>query len=172
MSDSTESAGESPGWAAIDAALWPIYGELEPYHVGTVIPYALGGPDPIHGISAYKNGGLSPHWHFVTYGFSELWAKESTDADVSGYGFELTFRPTCRAVDEKPPIWALNFLQNLGAMSSRRATPLVSATPCHSTARSSRARPRSSTRSALLSIRNYRRYPRPMVASNSSRSSA
>src|SRR5277367_4602912 len=81
MSDSTESAGESPGWAAIDAALWPIYGELEPYHVGTVIPYALGGPDPIHGISAYKNAGSSPHWHFVTYGFSELWAKESTDAD-------------------------------------------------------------------------------------------
>ena len=172
MSDSTESAGESPGWAAIDAALWPIYGDLEPYHVGTVIPYALGGPDPIHGISVYKNAGPSPHWHFVTYGFSELWAKESTDADVSGYGFELTFRPTCLAADEKPPNWALNFLQNLGAMSSRRATPLVSATRCRSMARSNRARPRSFTRSALHSTRSCHRYPHPMVASNSSRSSA
>ena len=55
----------------------------------------------------------TPHWHFVTYGFSELWAKESTDHEVSGYGFELTFRPTCRMKDA-PPTWVLNFLQNLG----------------------------------------------------------
>jgi hypothetical protein len=105
---------DAPGWDAIDAALRPIYGEREPYHVGTVIPYALGGPDPIHGISAYKNAEPAPHWHFVTYGFSELWAKESSDPDVSGFGFELTFRPTCKAKEKKPPIWALNFLQNLG----------------------------------------------------------
>jgi hypothetical protein len=79
-----------------------------------VVPYALGGPDPIHGISAYHNAKPTPHWHFVTYGFSELWAKESGDPDVSGYGFELTFRLTCKRRDKKPPTWALNFLQNLG----------------------------------------------------------
>ena len=47
----------------------PIYGDREPLHVGTVVPYRLGGPDPIHGISAYKN--VEPHAlrHFVTYGF-------------------------------------------------------------------------------------------------------
>jgi suppressor of fused len=105
---------ESPGWHAIDTALRPVYGEREPYHVGTVLPYALGGPDPIHGISAYKNAEPRPHWHFVTYGFSELWTKESTDPDVSGYGFELTFRSVCKATEKKPPNWALNFLQNLG----------------------------------------------------------
>jgi hypothetical protein len=33
---------------------------------------------------------------------------------VSGFGFELTFRPTCAAEEEKPPNWALNFLENLG----------------------------------------------------------
>jgi suppressor of fused len=105
---------DSPGWNAIDAALRPIYGEREPYHVGTVLPYALGGPDPIHGISAYNNAMPCPHWHFVTYGFSELWAKQSTDPHVSGYGFELTFRPTCTGDEKKPPNWAFNFLQNLG----------------------------------------------------------
>lgn len=105
---------EARGWDAIDAVLQPIYGNREPYHVGTVVPYALGGPDPIHGISAYKNAEPVPHWHFVTYGFSELWAKDSSDPEVSGFGFELTFRPTCKARDRKPPNWALNFLQNLG----------------------------------------------------------
>jgi hypothetical protein len=80
MSDESDDA---LGWDAIDAALRPIYGGREPYHVGTCIPYALGGPDPIHGISAYKNTDPVPHWHFITYGISELWAKESSDPDVA-----------------------------------------------------------------------------------------
>ncbi len=114
MSDETEYTDEAPGWDAINEALRPIYGDREPYHVGTVIPYALGGPNPIHGISAYKNDEPRPHWHFVTYGLSELWQKESTDPKVSGYGFELTLRTVCKPKDKRPPNWALNFLQNLG----------------------------------------------------------
>lgn len=109
-----DQPNDAPGWDAIDDALRPIYGDREPYHVGTVVPYALGGPDPIHGISVYRNPTPVPHWHYVTYGFSELWQKESTDPDVSGYGFELTFRCVCKAKDKPPPTWALNFLQNLG----------------------------------------------------------
>jgi len=104
---------ESPGWDAIDAALLPIYGDREPYHVGTIISYRLGGPDPIHGISAYANVTPVPHWHFITYGFTELWGKESQDPNISGFGFELTFRPTRDPQEKKPPNWALNFLQNL-----------------------------------------------------------
>jgi hypothetical protein len=114
MAEPNANNDDAPGWDAIDAALWPLYGDREPYHVGTVIPYALGGPDPIHGISAYQNAQPVPHWHFVTYGFSELWAKESTNPEVSGFGFELTFRLACKARQKKPPIWAWNFLQNLG----------------------------------------------------------
>ena len=105
---------DAPGWDAIDAALVPLYGDREPYHVGNVVPYALGGPDPIHGISAYANLEPVPHWHFVTYGFSELWEKESTNRKVSGFGFELTFRPTRRGKRKTPPHWMRNFLQNLG----------------------------------------------------------
>jgi hypothetical protein len=57
----TDETNEVPGWDAIDAALWPIYGDREPYHVGTVLPYGRGGRDPIHGISAYAN---SPTKHY------------------------------------------------------------------------------------------------------------
>jgi hypothetical protein len=82
MPNNTSEPDDAPGWDAIDAALLPLYGDREPYHVGTVVPYAAGGPDPIHGISAYHNAEPGPHWHFVTYGFSELWAKELTDSAV------------------------------------------------------------------------------------------
>jgi len=50
MADESDNA---PCWDAIDAALQPHHGNRDPYHLGTVLPYALGGPDPIHGISAY-----------------------------------------------------------------------------------------------------------------------
>jgi hypothetical protein len=103
---------DAPGWHAIDSALAVLYpGQEPPHHYGTAVPYRFGGPDPIDGISVYIAG--SPdHWHFVTYGFSELFAKEGDDPETSGYGFELTFRLARR--EPKPPVFALNFLQNLG----------------------------------------------------------
>lgn len=106
-----------PGWDAIDRALAPLYGGREPEaHFGTAIPYFLGGPDPIHGISAYKVTDLGPpHWHLITYGFTELWAKEEgSDPDISGFGFEIAMRLACDAGDAQPPPWCLNLLQNMG----------------------------------------------------------
>ncbi|MED4955422.1 suppressor of fused domain protein [Paenibacillus macerans] len=102
------------GWDAIEAQMQQIYGEQEPKHYGTLIKYVLGGPDPLDGISAYKAEKPVPHWHFVTFGFSELYGKESEDAEYSGYGFELTFRLTRGEDEEEPPAWALNLLQNMG----------------------------------------------------------
>lgn len=104
---------EAPGWNAINQALNRIYPRQEPKHYGTVVGYALGGQDPLPGISAYKRIAPVPHWHFVTYGFSELFAKESEDAELSGYGFELTFRLADPDDSAEPPGWVLNFLQNL-----------------------------------------------------------
>jgi suppressor of fused len=112
MADS-EHNDHSPGWDAIDAALAPIYGDQEPKHYGTLISYELGGPDPLRGISAYRRRDPRPYWHFVTYGFSELFQKESEDPEVSGYGFELTFRLADDGAAEEPPAWAVHFLQNL-----------------------------------------------------------
>ena len=100
---------ETPGWTAIDGALARVYGEQEPAHFGTVIKWALGGNDPLDGMSAYRR---DDHWHYVSYGLSELYEKESEDAETSGYGFELTFRLKCTP-GETPPVWPMSLMQNL-----------------------------------------------------------
>ncbi len=104
---------DAPGWDALSDACEALYPGQEPKHYATAIKYALGGPDPLDGISVYRAEDPVPHWHYVTYGFSELYAKELDDPDVSGYGFELTLRLTRAPEDEEPPVFALNFLQNL-----------------------------------------------------------
>ena len=101
---------KTPGWDAIKAALAPIYGDAEPLHWGVILHARIGGPDYIDGISAYRSSAYVPHWHFVTFGFSELYDKESDDPAVSGFGFELTFRIKA----PEAPMWALSLLQNLG----------------------------------------------------------
>ena len=103
---------DSSGWDAIDKALRNIYGDVEPKHWGTVIPYFLGGNDPLTGLSAYQDLEDGKSWHFVTYGFSELYEKEFEDPEVSGFGFELTFRLATDDVEANAP-WVFSFLQNL-----------------------------------------------------------
>ncbi|WP_010277989.1 suppressor of fused domain protein [Paenibacillus senegalensis] len=105
---------QSHGWDAIEQSMSKLYGVQEPKHYGTLIPYMLGGRDPLDGISAYKAERPFPHWHIVTFGFSELYEKESADTESSGYGFELTFRLPRGEDEEEPPGWALNLLQNMG----------------------------------------------------------
>jgi suppressor of fused len=110
MPDDDETQG---GWDAINRALKPLYGAEEPpYHFAPELPAMFGGDDPLQGISVYPREEPIRHWHFVTYGFTELFQKESSDIAVSGYGFELTLRLT-RGTEDAPPPWALNLLQNL-----------------------------------------------------------
>ncbi|MGH6614952.1 suppressor of fused domain protein [Sphingomonas sp.] len=103
----------TPGWDAINAAFERLYPGQEPKHAGTIISWRLGGQDPLDGISAWKRLEPVPHWHFVSYGLSELYEKTSDDPEHSGYGFELTFRLACDPAEEDPPIWAFSLLQNL-----------------------------------------------------------
>ena len=98
------------GWDAIDTALSRLYPGVEPKHYGTLLKWILGGPDPLDGISVYPR---ADHWHFISFGMSELYSKESDNADESGWGFEFTFRVARTAAESDPPIWAANFLQNL-----------------------------------------------------------
>jgi suppressor of fused len=106
------------GWKAIDDAIERIYRKQEPVHYGTEVPFFLGGKDPLQGVSIFRNESDSPegsdYWHYVTYGFSELFEKESDDLDLSGYGFELTFRLAVSRQEKDAPIWPVDFLQNLG----------------------------------------------------------
>lgn len=103
------------GWKAIDQALEKVYGDLEPKHFGTIISNMLGGNDPLEGISVYDVKEPIEHWYwyYVTYGFSELYEKESSDLEHRGYGFELTFRLVKTDNELEPPNWSLNLLQNL-----------------------------------------------------------
>ena len=103
---------QAAGWDAIDGALMPIYGDQEPKHYGTVIKYSLGGPDPLDGISIYERPGPPAHWHYVSYGLSELYVKESEDPELSGWGIELTFRLVRRS-DAEAPLWPVSLMQNL-----------------------------------------------------------
>ncbi|MGO1003774.1 suppressor of fused domain protein [Lysobacter sp. CA196] len=100
----------APGWDAIDRALSRLYLRQEPKHYG---PLSNGGSEPLAGIRAYKRITPVPHWHFVTYGFSELHGKTSDDPQLSGFGFELTFRLANPDDSEEPPAWVPDFLQNL-----------------------------------------------------------
>jgi hypothetical protein len=116
----------TPGWEAIDEALNRLYPEIEPLHFGTMIKWRLGGPDPLDGISIYRR---DDHWHYVTYGMSELYEKESELADQSGWGFEFTFRLAFRpgqADSEKPPMWAMNLMQNLARYVFSSGNPFAS----------------------------------------------
>ena len=81
---------ETFGWDAITRAFEKLYPEqTDPLHYAPIISWRLGGEDPLDGISVYDGG---DYYHFVTYGLSELYDKESEDFDYSGYGFELTLK--------------------------------------------------------------------------------
>ena len=86
MVDDADAASESPGWEAINRALEPLDPGVEPQHWGTLLKWRLGGPDPLDGISIYER---EDHWHYVSFGMSELYLKESEAEEVSGWGFEF-----------------------------------------------------------------------------------
>lgn len=94
---------------------------------GVQLPYFLGGKDPLEYVEVYLNEDVTPYWHYITYGFSELYDEEDDEDDAgsenhmldetddcikeSGYGFELSFR--LKKTTEEPPVWPVNLLQNL-----------------------------------------------------------
>lgn len=102
------------GWDAISAQLKRVYGDAKEHHFAPPLPAQLGGSDPLDGISVFRSshGGRS-HWHFVTFGYSELYEKETDDPSTSGYGFEMTIRVTDPESSDEPPAWPLSLLQNL-----------------------------------------------------------
>ncbi|MCI8360822.1 MAG: suppressor of fused domain protein [Clostridiales bacterium] len=110
MCDETELKQE--GFDAIAHAVRRLYPNQDGRYYGTLLPYSLGGGDPLDGVEVWESERGLPHWHYITYGFTELYEKESDDAEVSGYGFELTFRLK-REGEEEPPAWPINLLQNL-----------------------------------------------------------
>ena len=93
--DTKSDVNEEPeldtrGWDAITEAFEKLYpGQDDPLHYGTLIPWQLGGNEPLRGISVYDGG---DYFHFVSYGLSDLYEKETDDPEWSGYGFEFTLK--------------------------------------------------------------------------------
>lgn len=77
-------------------------------HVGYIPPAALS--TNLQGCSAY----LAPdHWHYVTYGLSELCLPNpADDPEISGWGFELSFR-LLRGLESSAPGWPFAVLNRL-----------------------------------------------------------
>jgi hypothetical protein len=104
---------EAPGWAAIDRALGMVHPGIVPHQFASKTAYDLESPSPLPAVSVYE--GIGPeHWHYVTYGLTELFEKTSADPGVSGFGFEITFRLPRPAGEEKPPVWPIRLLQGIG----------------------------------------------------------
>lgn len=107
-----EETADSSGFDAICDVMEKHFPDQEGLFYGTVVPYSLGGEDPLDGVEIWDAADGAPHWLYVSYGFSELYEKECEDPDISGYGFELTFRLK-KGSEDSPPIWPVNLMQNL-----------------------------------------------------------
>lgn len=110
MNDEFDDA--APGWDAIDAHLARLYRGAEPQHLGyeDVSGNLLG-------CSAYE---ANQHWHYVTYGLSELYVpREGDDPEWSGWGFELTFR-VIRFRGTQAPGWPFTMLNELARHINER----------------------------------------------------
>lgn len=105
---------DAVGWLEIDKQFDRLYPNQEPKHFAPAISYMLGGEHPLDGVSIYESKKQTDHFHFVTYGFSELYYdEEKLDSEFSKWGFELTFRLKPFAGDTENPAWAVALLQNI-----------------------------------------------------------
>ena len=114
-------ACDALGWQTIERELVSIYGEAEPQHWGTVVRFSTGGDDPLDGVSAYDAG---DHWHYVSYGLTELYEKVSKVEEQSGWGFELTFRLSKGGTGEAP-VWPVMMLQSIARYVYSSGNPLM-----------------------------------------------
>ena len=121
--DPSTQRDPAPGMTAIASALANLYGyHVRPVHWGTQSPMRAGGEDPLDGVSAFPSPS-GEHWHYVTYGLTELYEGEASfpfQPGVSGFGFELTFR-LARLPGEDAPSWPVLMLQRLARYVFRSA---------------------------------------------------
>ena len=91
---------ETIGWDAITETFEKYYPDQKtPLHFAPEVSWAMGGSDPLDGISVYD---AKEYYHFVTYGLSELYGKESDNLAYSGYGLEFTLKLAKEGLGETP----------------------------------------------------------------------
>lgn len=106
---------EGSGADAIEAAMAELYPGVRPLHVG----YRDG---TLSGSSAYPALG---HWHYVTYGLTELAGAGETTVERSGRGFELTLRAPRPVGQQAPPMWPFRVLEQVARFIDDTGTVLA-----------------------------------------------
>lgn len=85
--------------------------------------FTNGNSSALDAVEVYKCNSNEPHWLYITYGFSDLSEKESEDPNLSGYGFELTFRLRTQK-ESVPPAWPCDHLNELALEVFQSGNPL------------------------------------------------
>lgn len=109
--DSTDDL--APGWDAIEERFAAIYPDQKPLHLATDFSTraVFGGDEYLDGCSVYTSP--KGYSHLVTFGLSELYEETpseeppSEDAQVSGWGYEMTVKWMRREGDDREvAMWA------------------------------------------------------------------
>ncbi len=113
----------STGRDALLASFHALYKGRKPKQYDNPNPRSRGGEDPLDSICVWQRAEPTPHWHYVTMGFSELHAKQSANPAISGFGFELSFRLASEPGASEPPLWPMLLMQSLAryVFTSRNA---------------------------------------------------
>lgn len=104
---------QAAGFKALNNALTKLYGTQETHYFSGANNASSEEIEPLEGISVYKSSREKQHWHYVTFGFSDLEDKESETPGVSGFGYELTFRLQATDSEKKPPAWPCRLLNEI-----------------------------------------------------------
>jgi suppressor of fused-like protein len=107
-----EPVPPAPGWDAIEQAFAKVYPDqraMQWTHQGVMRMHDLRDPpeNPFDAVNIYDAGTF---WHYVSFGMSELYEKES-DSEWSGFGYEFTFR--LAKSGENAPLWPINVMGSL-----------------------------------------------------------
>jgi suppressor of fused-like protein len=108
-----EPRSAAPGWDALEKAFAELYPGRSPKwweHNGVHRMDERRNPpaNPLEAVALYDPG---PFWHFVSYGMSDLYAKESED-EWSGFGYEFTFR-IAKDRSGQAPLWPVDVMVSL-----------------------------------------------------------
>lgn len=113
MSDDEGAQFHAPGWDALDRFVGRHFGGQTPHQFTSKTPYDLDSLNPLPAVTVWATR-APVGWMYVTYGLTELFEKTTDDPDISGFGFELSFRIPANADEKEPPKWPLRLLQALG----------------------------------------------------------
>lgn len=124
------------GWAAIDQLLENTYPEHPNPLQWTPPPTGpLGHTETLEGIRVYQVSSPVPHWHYVSYGLSDVYGSHPANdptREKSGMGFELSFRladaaaATGPATFERVPPWPVSLLLNVASYMRNSGNPVSS----------------------------------------------